>query len=266
MIGENIKRLRTKNGMTQKELADKLFVTAQAVSRWENEDVEPSISTISEIAKIFNVSTDEILGVKSEPRVVVKKEIVYKDAPKQPLTMCNKCKNFIYEKEKMFTYKEGVETVTICNKCKQENIQKENEVMQQKLISAKTRRIHSFVWGGVAFVISIVFGIIEKDFLTYLVLGVLAATYTSCLFLKNNFIPDVTISIMTWGFVTFPRVIFELSLDGLFWLISVKLLFLALGVLIAIVFALLAIFIGALLSVFVYPFAIVKNFRNPLAE
>ena len=40
MIGNNIKRLRTERGMTQKALADKLFVSAQAVSRWENNEVE----------------------------------------------------------------------------------------------------------------------------------------------------------------------------------------------------------------------------------
>ncbi|MEG0529417.1 MAG: helix-turn-helix transcriptional regulator, partial [Bacilli bacterium] len=43
MIGDNIRRLRLKNGFTQKELAEKLFVTGQAVSRWENGDVEPSL-------------------------------------------------------------------------------------------------------------------------------------------------------------------------------------------------------------------------------
>ena len=57
MLGEKIKRIRNEKGMTQKELADKLFVTAQAVSRWENNEVEPSISTLIEIAKIFNNPT-----------------------------------------------------------------------------------------------------------------------------------------------------------------------------------------------------------------
>ena len=55
MIGANIKKLRLEHGMTQKNLADKLFVSAQAVSRWENNEVEPSISTILELAKIFEI-------------------------------------------------------------------------------------------------------------------------------------------------------------------------------------------------------------------
>ena len=38
MLGEKIKKLRTTNSLTQKDLAEKLFVTAQAVSRWENNE------------------------------------------------------------------------------------------------------------------------------------------------------------------------------------------------------------------------------------
>ena len=60
MIGNNIKKLRMQRGMTQKNLADILFVSPQAVSRWENNEVEPSIGTITEMAKIFNVSEQEV--------------------------------------------------------------------------------------------------------------------------------------------------------------------------------------------------------------
>ena len=66
MIGERIKKIRTENNMTQKELAEKLFVTAQAVSRWENGETEPSISTITEMSKIFGVTINELLGIEEE--------------------------------------------------------------------------------------------------------------------------------------------------------------------------------------------------------
>ena len=65
MIGLKIKELRLKNKMTQKELGEKLYVTSQAVSRWESGEVEPSIATIIEISKIFNITTDELLNIKS---------------------------------------------------------------------------------------------------------------------------------------------------------------------------------------------------------
>ncbi len=61
MLGNKIKKIRNEKGMTQKDLADKLFVTPQAVSRWEKNEVEPSISTVIEIAKIFELSLEEFL-------------------------------------------------------------------------------------------------------------------------------------------------------------------------------------------------------------
>lgn len=66
MLQHNIKSLRLQNGLTQKQLADELHVTPQAVSRWENGEVEPSVSAIGEMAKIFNVSYDELMRGKEE--------------------------------------------------------------------------------------------------------------------------------------------------------------------------------------------------------
>jgi len=63
MIGKKIKEFRNKCKMTQKELADILYVTPQAVSRWENGIVEPSLSAVVEMAKIFHVNTDDLLEV-----------------------------------------------------------------------------------------------------------------------------------------------------------------------------------------------------------
>ena len=64
MISDNIKNLRKEKGLTQKELADLLHVTSQAVSRWEKGDVEPSVETLNNMAKIFNVSIDELCNQK----------------------------------------------------------------------------------------------------------------------------------------------------------------------------------------------------------
>lgn len=60
-IGKNIAALRKKNGMTQEELANKLNVSAQAVSKWENESSCPDISLLEDIADIFSVSVDALI-------------------------------------------------------------------------------------------------------------------------------------------------------------------------------------------------------------
>ena len=54
--------LRTKNGLSQDELAEKLFVTRQAVSRWENGETIPNTETLKLLSKLFNVSINTLLG------------------------------------------------------------------------------------------------------------------------------------------------------------------------------------------------------------
>lgn len=57
-----IYQLRTKNGLSQDELAEKLFVTRQAVSRWENGDTQPNTDTLKLLSKLFDVSINTLLG------------------------------------------------------------------------------------------------------------------------------------------------------------------------------------------------------------
>ena len=65
-IGNFIKSIRLENNLTQKELADRLGVTYQAVSKWENGKNVPDIGIMKQISEEFNVNIDEILnGEKS---------------------------------------------------------------------------------------------------------------------------------------------------------------------------------------------------------
>ena len=54
--------LRTKNNMSQDELAEKVFVTRQAVSRWENGETVPNTETLKLLSNLFNVSINTLLG------------------------------------------------------------------------------------------------------------------------------------------------------------------------------------------------------------
>ena len=60
-IGKFISALRRASGMTQRELADRLFVSDKTVSRWERDECAPDISLIPIIADIFGVTSDEII-------------------------------------------------------------------------------------------------------------------------------------------------------------------------------------------------------------
>lgn len=57
-----IYELRTKQGMSQEELAEKVFVTRQAVSRWENGETVPNTETLKLLSQLFDVSINTLLG------------------------------------------------------------------------------------------------------------------------------------------------------------------------------------------------------------
>ena len=57
-----IYELRTKKGLSQDELAEKVFVTRQAVSRWENGETVPNTETLKRLSDLFNISINTLLG------------------------------------------------------------------------------------------------------------------------------------------------------------------------------------------------------------
>ena len=72
-IGKFILKLRKENKMTQQELADKLFVTDKAISKWENGRCIPDTSFFEPLCKIFNISVSELLnGERIEDDFMIK--------------------------------------------------------------------------------------------------------------------------------------------------------------------------------------------------
>lgn len=63
MLNERIRELRNSRGISQIQLANKLGVTKQSVSNWENDNILPSIEMLVKIANFFEVSTDYLLGL-----------------------------------------------------------------------------------------------------------------------------------------------------------------------------------------------------------
>ena len=59
-IGKNIMNLRKKNGLSQEELAGKIGVARQTISKWELGETSPDLKQSKELSKIFNVSLDEL--------------------------------------------------------------------------------------------------------------------------------------------------------------------------------------------------------------
>lgn len=78
-LGKRLAELRRDAGMTQTDLGKRLSITAQAISKWENDTAEPDISTIRRIAEIYGITVTEIIdpdNVGDEPRAVYDTTVV----------------------------------------------------------------------------------------------------------------------------------------------------------------------------------------------
>ena len=70
-IGSRIAENRRRIGMTQEELAAKLAVSAQAVSKWENDITCPDVMTLPKLAELLGITVDELLSGKKQPQTLV---------------------------------------------------------------------------------------------------------------------------------------------------------------------------------------------------
>lgn len=289
-VGQKIKEYRNKAGLTQKDLAEQLHITYQAVSRWENNDVEPSIDALKEMCKIFNCSIEELFDMerkeeekKVEEKVTVLEKVVIQES-KPVLGVCEQCNNPIYEVEDLnrvnesFVIRTGRTSHTesrqriLCSSCNEIRLLEEKRKTEQRKreieASFKKRRINSFIGASLAALLFVSVGI--SSFVNgevsigfeYLVVSVLAYCFTGTMILKNTFIPDMWLEITSWGFVKLPGIIFEFSFDGFVFLIAMKIIFFLLGITLAILAAIFATALAMALSIFVYPFALIKNIKR----
>ena len=71
MLGQRINTLRIALGWSQVQLAEKLSISKQTVSNWENDNIQPSIEMLVRISKLFHVSTDYLLGLDNKQTIDV---------------------------------------------------------------------------------------------------------------------------------------------------------------------------------------------------
>ena len=85
-LGEKIQKLRNENKWTQEQLAEKLYVSRTAVSKWESGKGYPNIDSLKDIAKLFNKTIDELLS----------SEEIIDIAKKENTTNIKRTNNLIY--------------------------------------------------------------------------------------------------------------------------------------------------------------------------
>ncbi len=185
-IGDRIKDLRISKNMTQKQLADKLFITPQALSKWEMNENEPSLDMIQKLCKEFDVSlsylvtgeeeTKEIEETKNEVAIVptieattptepkVIEKIIVKEESKPMLALCSRCNKPIFDQNDIVRRSVGhrvrhgkshsttYSSIIVCKDC-EEKIKKEEKAERQRVYlgrveQVKKRRLRSYILGG----------------------------------------------------------------------------------------------------------------------
>ena len=283
-LGTNIRKFRNEKGMTQKDLADELHCTPQAVSRWEADEVEPSIDTLKQMATLFGCSMDDLFGLESKKETIIVKEpevvekVVYTEA--QPvLGVCDGCGKMIKDIKDYFKVDKRVrvgrgstvKTVIYCANCKKKDDEEQARIKAQaeaeKRKEFETRRVHSFIWPTLLGIIFMVIGIIgfaqgNTSFgVSGMICGIFAYLLVATLILDNTFVSDVFASVAGFGFVKMPGVIFSLSFDGIIFLIVTKIILFLISVSIGVLFGIVGTILSALLSVIGYPLALYRNFH-----
>lgn len=281
MIGEKIKELRFEKKMTQKALADKLFVTAQAVSRWENGEVEPSISTITMLAKIFEISTDELLGLEERKPTVEERGKIEeepedtsfkKEEVRFPIARCNDCFEDIYDSSDIVRIKSGDDRGIKCQKCANRIIDERRTVFEGRIDSlraemAKKRRKRAMVTLILLTTIALIFGVVmaiaNKTMVTfwfilqlYLLFVYPVLSWVYCIVLRNTFIGRMVYSIANFWKKLFGNRLEEETVAYTFFVSIPSGIF-------SIVSYPLAVLVYVVSSLLIYPYAIYKSLRYP---
>lgn len=72
-FGEGLKKLRVSHSLTQAQLAERIFVTRQTISNWENDKGQPELENLILLSELFHVSLDELMQVPNEKNKPVNK-------------------------------------------------------------------------------------------------------------------------------------------------------------------------------------------------
>ena len=82
-LGERLTELRKKKNLSQEEVAEKLNVTRQSVSKWETDESKPDFDKIVPICELYEISTNELLSGTKEEKEEQEVEVINKDNKKK---------------------------------------------------------------------------------------------------------------------------------------------------------------------------------------
>lgn len=123
---------------------------------------------------------------------------------------------------------------------------------------------YSLITGGIVFTASMIFtltSIEEATVFTAIIASLFAFSFAACLFYEDSWVKEVILALASKS-INFPMLIWEFSFDGFIWLIGMKLLFWVIGALAGVLFAILGVIIGFIIS----PVALIFDIYNYVTE
>jgi transcriptional regulator with XRE-family HTH domain len=285
-------------GLTQGQLGERLNMSAQAVSKWENDLAEPDLTTLKALANLYSVSLDELLDTDADvPQNAYTQGASGLDSEKVAKTIADALDDKMKENPKTvgFCKRCGIvvtaenlgeeSPVVLCKNCVEhqkaqeaaqdrarkaaalEQIKKDEARKSANAYAIKKRRTLSFVVAGIIaaiFFILLISGMTENfDFPAFLI-GIFL-TYAIFSFVCMLFYDTAVSSVLVYmcsASIKFPGLIFTFDLDGFIWLIAMKLLFAVLGFLFGLVCTVLGVVLGIVIAPFVFPYIMVKLHRE----
>ncbi|MBR2339513.1 MAG: helix-turn-helix domain-containing protein [Clostridia bacterium] len=285
-LGRKLSNHRKLAGLTQQQLGEHLSLSAQAISKWENDMAEPDLSTLKKLAELYKTTLDDLLNLDCEDVSVSEPAEDNTNEEKSsfaPIGFCKECGITVTEEnlgcdspvvlcKKCLTIKNENERIAAERAAKQRAEENRKIEMEKRANRARLRRIRgwSLSIAAIATVIFLILGIaslvdnFSGGFLAFtLIFSYILFSFIACLFYEDCFVRDVIFE-WTSKSISWPGLIFEFDIDGFIWLISMKLLFFILGALFGIVTFIIGTILGLICAPFVFPY-VLRNVNRCIA-
>ena len=265
-FGEKVIELRKIKNMTQSELGSLLNVSAQAVSKWENNQSEPDMETLKRMCSIFNVSLNELLSYE-ETAVTNGSSSLSRENnshTKVIVGYCSQCKKPISQEENYEVVNGRFRQLIYCEDC-DKKLKQERAEKERKDISGDIK--HGFIWGtlaGIVVFVLLLIAMLNSKVYIGEVITLIVLTYSVFALIAQLFWDGAIIDIFDFFTRSFsmPGVIFSLDIDGIIWFIVVKLSLSILAILLSILVFLFGIVVALVVAPFSFPFATARIFRE----
>ncbi len=257
-IGQKLKYLRNEKGVTQKDLADELNVSFQTVSKWESDINEPDISTLRKLATYFECSLDYLLVEENDnPNVNVTNNSLESSSSNE---LNKELSNTAVDSYNDSNNK--VEEIVVSSDSPKNVEEKDTHarwVCYGWSIAAGLVTLGLLLWATLSY--PEWFGMGTGAAITTSIVGGYAIFGMIYCILSGSYLGDV----FEWcasRSIRWPGLIFEWSIDGIIWVICMKIFFAIIGFLVGVVMLILAIILCMLLGGVSFPFVLIHNIRT----